>query len=78
MKPPRPNEPLGFVVQRHVKRGWRTVGTGRFSADSTGTVHAFFLTNKTGQCRVRVSYSGDTDYVKSKSAWKTFRTPSIR
>lgn len=77
-KPLRPNEPLGFVVQRRIKRGWRTVGTGRFAADTTGTVHAFFVTNRVGQCRVRVSYAGDTDYVKSKSAWKKFRTPSLR
>jgi hypothetical protein len=78
VKPARPNEELGFVVQRHRKRRWRTVSTGRFPADLTGTVHAFFLTNRVGPCRVRVSYSGDADYVKSKSAWKKFRTPSVR
>jgi hypothetical protein len=78
VKPARPNEPLGFVVQRHIKRRWRTVGTGQFPADLTGTVHAFFLTNRVGPCRVRVSYAGDADYVKSKSAWKKFRTPRVR
>jgi hypothetical protein len=77
-KPTRPNEPLAFVVQRQIKRKWRTVGAGRFAADTTGTVHAFFLTNRVGLCRVRVSYAGDADYVKSKSAWKKFRTPSVR
>jgi len=78
LKPSRPNEPLGFVVQRHLGRRWRTVGTGRFAADTTGTVHAFFLTNRAGPCRVRVSYAGDADFVKSRSAWKKFRTPSVR
>lgn len=68
-------EPLGFVVQRHIKRRWRAVGAGRFAADTTGTVHAFFLTNRVGPCRVRVSYAGDADYVKSKSAWKKSGRP---
>jgi hypothetical protein len=78
VKPARPNEPLGFVVQRHLRRRWRTVSTGRFPADLTGTVHAFFLTNRVGPCRVRVSFAGDADFVTSKSAWKKFRTPSLR
>lgn len=78
VKPARPNEPLGFVVQRRIRRRWITVGTGRFPIETTGTVNAFFLTNRVGKCRVQVSYSGDADYVKSKSAWKKFRTPSVR
>jgi len=41
-------------------------------------VHAFFLTNRVGPCRVRVSFAGGADFVTSKSAWKKFRTPSLR
>jgi hypothetical protein len=78
VKPVLPPEPLGFVVQRHVGRGWRTVGTGQFPVGVGGVVHVYFVTNKAGQCRVRVTYGGDTNYVASKSPWKKFRVRSPR
>lgn len=74
VRPLLPAEPLTFVVQRHVGKGWRTTVAGRFPIGSSGTVHAFFMTNKAGRCRVRVAYSGDENYGASKSAWRTFRT----
>jgi hypothetical protein len=77
VKPARPNEPLGFVVQRKAGKRWRTVAAGKFAIESGGTVHAFFLTNKVGPCRVRVSYPGDPFYARSTSAWKKFRTRKV-
>ncbi len=74
VKPLLPSEPLGFVVQRHKGKGWRTTASGRFPIGTGGVVHALFVTNRAGQCRVRVSYSGDTNYGAGKSAWKKFRT----
>lgn len=78
VKPARPEEPLGFVVQRHVKHRWRPVVAGEFPIEKTGTVHAFFLTNKAGACRVRVLYAGDPAYVGSTSGWKKFRVRASR
>jgi hypothetical protein len=78
VNPARPSEPLGFVVQRHVGHRWRTTASGEFPIALTGTVRAFFYTNKAGQCRVRILYSGDSDYVAGKSAWKKFRARSPR
>jgi hypothetical protein len=77
VRPARPNEPLGFVVQRRVRRRWRTAASNQFTMQS-GTVHAFFFTNKPGQCRVRVLYAGDTNYAGSKSTWKKFRVRPLR
>jgi hypothetical protein len=73
VRPFLPPEPLGFVVQRRTRRSWRTVVTGSFPIETGGTVHAFFLTNHAGPCRVRVTYSGDTNFAASKSGWKKFR-----
>jgi hypothetical protein len=78
VNPARPNEPLGFVVQRQIRRKWRTTASGQFTITPTGTVRAFFFTNKAGQCRVRVLYGGDSDYVPSASTWKKFRARSPR
>jgi hypothetical protein len=72
VRPARPNEPLAFVVQRRAGRRWRTAASNQFTMQS-GTVRAFFFTNKPGQCRVRVLYPGDTAYAGSKSTWKKFR-----
>jgi len=74
VKPLLPSEPLGFVVQRHVGKSWRIAAAVRFPIGSGGTVRAFFFTNKAGECRVRVSCAGDSNYATSKSAWKTFLT----
>jgi hypothetical protein len=73
VRPARPNEPLAFFVQRRSGRHWRTVATNEFPIESSGRVHAFFFTTKTGQCRVRVAYGGDTTFAGGKSAWKQFR-----
>jgi hypothetical protein len=75
--PARPKELLGFVVQRRRSRGWRTVAADQFPMQ-TGTVPAFFFTNKPGLCRVRVAYSGDPNYARSKSAWRKFRVRPLR
>lgn len=64
---------LGYVVQRRKNRGWRTVVATRFPIEPDGLAHVFFVTNKPGLCRVRVTYLGDTDYVRSASAWKKFK-----
>lgn len=74
VKPLLPAEPLGFVVQRHAGKGWRTAAAGQFPIGSGGTVRAFFFTNKAGRCRVRVSYGGDSNHAAGTSGWKTFRT----
>jgi sugar lactone lactonase YvrE len=74
VKPQRPaNELLGYLVQRYAHRHWGTVFSSRFPILSNGTAPVFFVTNRAGQYRVRVSYSGDTDYAAGKSPWKTFR-----
>jgi hypothetical protein len=73
VRPARPNEPLTFFVQRRAGRHWRTVATNQFPIESSGRVHAFFFTTKTGLCRVRVAYGGDTSFARGKSAWKQFR-----
>lgn len=75
VKPVLSGEAIGFAVQRHAGHGWRTLATNRFSIGSRGKVHAYFLTNKSGRCRVRVSYSGDSNYAASNSPWRTFRVP---
>jgi len=73
VRPARPNEALTFFVQRRAGRHWRTVATNQFPIESGGRVHAFFFTTKTGLCRVRVAYGGDTSFAGSKSSWKQFR-----
>ena len=73
MKPLLPSTPLDFVVQRRAGHGWQTAAAGRFPTGSKGTARAFFFTTKPGQCRVRVSYAGYSNYAASKSAWKKFR-----
>jgi hypothetical protein len=77
VRPARLNEPLGFVVQRHIGRRWHTVAADQFTMQS-GTVPAFFYTNKPGLLRVKVVYAGDPDYAKSTSAWKKFRVRPFR
>jgi hypothetical protein len=77
VRPARRNELLGFLVQRRRKHGWRTTAANQFTMKG-GTVRAFFFTNKPGQCRVRVLYRGDPDYVGGKSAWKGFRVSKLR
>jgi hypothetical protein len=74
VKPQRPaNELLGYVVQRQAHGHWRTVFSSRFPLESNGTAPVFFVTNRAGEYRVRVTYSGDTDFAGGKSGWKTFR-----
>ena len=74
VKPLLPSVPVGFLVQRHAGKHWRTVATGQVPVANSGSAQVFFVTNRAGQCRVQVSYRGDSNYAASKSAWKTFRT----
>jgi hypothetical protein len=78
VKPARPNEPIGVVVQRRMHKSWRTTASGTFAIGSDGVAQAFFFTNRGAQFRVRVQYPGDSDYVGAISPWKKFRTRKIR
>jgi hypothetical protein len=74
VRPKRPApEPLGYVVERAEGGSWLTVVNATFPIESDGTAHVFFLTNRAGSCRVRVSYAGDTTYARARSGWKNFR-----
>jgi hypothetical protein len=73
VKPARANEALTFIVQRQAGRHWRTAATSQFPIESSGRVRAYFFTTKTGLCRVRVVYRGDSSFAGGKSAWKQFR-----
>jgi hypothetical protein len=41
-------------------------------------VLAYYVTNRAGQFRIRVSYGGDSNYASAKSGWKAFRVRSVR
>jgi hypothetical protein len=78
VKPARPSEPLGFLVQRRVRKSWRTTASGTFPIGSNGVAPAFFFTNRAAQFRARVQFPGDSDYAGATSPWKKFRTRKIR
>jgi hypothetical protein len=77
INPARPNEPVVLVVQHNVSRHWRTDVTKAFQFAPDGSLHVIFYTNKHGLFRLRASYSGDTYYVSSQSAWTTFRVKRL-
>jgi hypothetical protein len=77
INPARPNEPVVLVVQHNVNRHWRTDVTKAFQFAPDGSLHVIFYTNKHGLFRLRASYSGDTYYVSSQSAWTTFRVKRL-
>jgi hypothetical protein len=78
IKPMLANEPLGFAVQRRVGAAWQTTATTTFPLETGGVVHAYYVTNRAGQFRIRVSYGGDSNYASAKSGWKAFRVRSVR
>ena len=79
MNPRRPaNALLGYVIQRRIHGHWRTDIATQFPIETDGLAHVFFVTNKPGPCRVRVTYRGDTDYARGASAWKKFRAHPLR
>jgi hypothetical protein len=61
-----------------VGAGWRTTATTEFPIETGGLVHAYYVTNRAGQFRIRVSYGGDSNYASAKSGWKAFRVRSVR
>jgi hypothetical protein len=71
-----PGAPLGYLIQRRMNGHWRTDISTQFAIENDGRAHVFFLTNKPGLCRVRVTYLGDSDFVHGASAWKKFRAHS--
>lgn len=67
---------LKFVVQRYASGTWRTIATGSYPIDSTGSSYAYFYTNLRSSYRARCVFAGDADHLGSKSVWKYLKFTS--
>jgi TolB protein len=59
-----------FTAEKRVGRSWRRFAEGAFRIKANGSVTAYLAPGTRGAYRVRTTFLGDRDHLRSSSAWK--------